>query len=354
MGYSHVVRSPLGPTFESSDQSGPFGSRAVDFGSLVRAVATTSTGDDASALEAARRELWRTVFTMPGWLLIATDLDGVIRPHVRHDGDRGQVLAFTDEFAALRYQAEHGLTFRAGFATLQVAIDIALDVLAELAAGGATELRFNDGGESFGAPINMLRRIRRCVGAIPESQERSDSAPDRTIAGDEGEGEGDDAALSSTIVEVSGTSHLIGPLLTHAARDRSVLPQALDALFTLPDWWFLCNPKQPDAFHVRRFAIPENGGKVQRQAVVAFTAHRLALEATEAYKLTDSDGSIVLMQMPVRDVVQWVQSFLDHDVDTVMLDPLTTPLALRIESLPEEWSVRNPEQAPDSDSTTNS
>jgi len=313
---------------------------APDFPTLVRAVAAaaahsekssdsdsdeTRTADSDTVLRAARLaqlDLWRAAFSLPGWLLLVFELAEDAQPYMRCDDMGASVLAFTDEFAALHYQAEHGLTFKAGFATSETPVDRSIELMELVAGDDPVDVIFNDGNEMFGAPIAMLRRLRRHV-------EHGDD-PD---------------ALDATITRISGDATPIGPVLTAAARNPGSEDhaRAIDALLALSDWWFVCNPNQPDAFHVRRFALTRDGRSIQTQAVVAFTAHRLAMESTDRYGLADRDGSIVLMQMPATDAVQWLQSFREHDVETVMFDALTTPFALRIEDLPGEWRSRHPE-----------
>jgi hypothetical protein len=123
-------------------------------------------------------------------------------------------------------------------------------------------------------------------------------------------------------------------LLERSADGTDSLEAAQAAVLGLGDWWFICNPRQPDSFYVRRF----DG----QPAVLAFTDERLALLAAERYGLADGDGSMVLLQMPACDAIRWLGAFAEQGVPRVMFNAATTPFPMAITDLPSLWTKFGP------------
>ncbi|MFO0874262.1 MAG: hypothetical protein U0575_09860 [Phycisphaerales bacterium] len=290
----------------------------IDFGRLARAVR------DRRSLESLET-LWREVFALESWFFIARGTDpndaSNVLPHVIERDGRSCVLLFTDEFGALQHQARHGPHFApgdhdagaigrrpsSGYATLEVRVDAALDVLRHLHRAGANSAIFNFGPAAFESPIDRLIEAHRHVL----------------------EGDAADALEATTILPCPPGFVDLDELLARADADPSAHEAALAALLGLEAWWFICNPKEPDAVFIRRM---EDG-----PVVLAFTDERRAIAATDRFGLVGRDGAILLLEMPVGEAIQWTQRFLEHGAKRIVFNDLTTPVQVAITDLPAAW-----------------
>lgn len=94
---------------------------------------------------------------------------------------------------------------------------------------------------------------------------------------------------------------------------------AMDALFRLPAWWFICNPREPDAVYVRSVK--------GTRATLAFTSGKRALAAWDRFRLpTDPNGSKLLLSIAPADAPGWLHGFREHGVQHVAFNATRAPL----------------------------
>jgi len=353
---SAAANSPL----STVGQPQPHGALPPDIDALARAAAQVRNSHDALLL--ALSTLWEAVLLLPSWYFIAeaappqgkpappeapsikkigTHLDhtaiplpggpepvGVNVAFVERDGHKC-LPAYTDEFAAIRSKARGAIAsardarqlgLPSGFATLELRLADVRRLLGSSRTGDLSTVWFNDSACAFGAPIDAVLLFfevladHRAGGAVEPLAEALARYP---------------AALAQTVIPERDSVDLAleGALQASAAapEDSLLRHKAVAQLDSLDAWWFVCNPRDPDAIYVRRCG--------EKQAVAIFSHERLALSAAEELDLSDGDGSILLLELSVADARKFLAGFRMHEVTTAIFDALTTPLVLAFEAL---------------------
>lgn len=251
-------------------------------------------------------------------------LIGVNIAFLERDG-RKCLPAFTDEFAAIRSRSRSDVDTaspgpRPGFGTIELRVADIRRLAESLRDNGISTVWFNDGACAFAVPIGVVILFfdvladHRASGATEPLAAALARYP---------------AALSQTVFAERASADLAleRALRTSAAapNDPLLLHEAVATLDSLDAWWFVCNPRDPDAIYVRRCG--------ERQAVAIFSHERLALSAAEELDLADPDGSILLLELSVADARKFLAGFRMHEVTTVVFDALTTPLVVEFGAL---------------------
>jgi len=310
---------------------------------------------------AAAERLWRRVLGLRTWFYLArrtgTPKQTALKV-IEHDG-RLCVLIFTDELGSVQHQfAQHatgpglfapggpletrqnessasGLSGAAGtpsapsapsapdtadalgawrnLDSVEMATELshaqAAPLLERAAANGVTSALFDFDDEAFEVPLAALLPL----------QPRIEHAQVQGLA-------------AVTRFRGPPVTHADFPrLLARAADSEEAASQALHALFALKDWWFICNPRDPDAIFVRRIE--------GRSVLMIFTGQRRAIAATEHLGVTSDEGTILLLQLAVEDSIEWLGAFVTEGVDQVAFDGIEGGLRLSIDALRERWDA---------------
>jgi hypothetical protein len=303
-----------------------------DVAEMVR-IARLAGGDLAHA---ALEHLWRRVLGLRTWFYLAqrtgTPKQTSLKT-IEHDGRRS-VLIFTDELGAVQHQFAQrtagdlldgavGKASECGTGGLGAwcdpdAINLATELphaqaaplLERAAAAGAHSALFDVDDEAFEVPLDALLPLQ----------------PRISLARVE-----DLAAI--TLLRGPPAARADFPrLLAGAADSEAGADRALKALFALKDWWFICNPRDPDAIFVRRIE--------GRSVLMIFTGQRPAIAATQRFGVTSTDGTILLLQLALEDSVKWLSSFAAEGVQEVCFDGVEGGLRLSIEGLRERWAAQ--------------
>lgn len=323
-----------------------------DVGDLVRSARIRPS---AQAIDA----VWARVLGLRTWFLLAEDRGDPSQrtPRVIERNGRRSVLVFTDELGAVHHQfaahahsgatrghseempprddqtilapdprrsssphSKQGPHQPAGASTkplppmldagMELELGVAGAMMERLAKGGVFSATFDIDDEAFEVPLGVLLPLHPRL-------------------------EGDRSGLAEA-------TQLHGPpagridfalLFEKALRQPASRSAALESLLGLKDWWFICNPRQPDAIFVRRV-----GGS---STLMVFTDQRRAIAATRRLGVVDAEGTILLLQLAVSDAIEWLSAFVAEGVEQMAFDAADGGgLPAAISEVQERWRSR--------------